>query len=138
MNNKKLLIINIITLIVFIVVVGIGLNQSGYTKSDSNQTEEKSENDEAVGIERVMQFVSLKQSILQTKLPALQLAIEEEPEEDEEKDIMELVDREEEVEDDSVENTEQTVDEPSVDFGNNNGKNNNTNHNTPTTIDPPT
>src|SRR5699024_11889465 len=92
MNNKKLLIINIITLIVFIVVVGIGLNQSGYTKSDSNQTDEKVENNEVVGIDRVMQFVSLKQSILQTKLPALQLATEEEPEEDEEKDMMELED----------------------------------------------
>src|SRR5699024_12658896 len=66
--------------------------QSGYTKSDSNQTDEKVENNEVVGIDRVMQFVSLKQSILQTKLPALQLATEEEPEEDEEKDMMELED----------------------------------------------
>src|SRR5699024_12412888 len=98
MKNKKLLIINIITLIVFIVVVGIGLNQSGYTKSDSKQTDEKSENDEAEVIKRVMQLVSLKQSILKSKLPALQLSIEEKPEEDEEKDMMELEDKENEIE----------------------------------------
>src|SRR5690625_6091639 len=102
MNNKKLLIINIITLTVFIVVVGIGLNHSGFTQTDSNNMNENLDHDETEGLERVMHLVSLKQSVLKTKHPTLQLGFEEQSEEDEEKDMMELEDGEEEIEDDSV------------------------------------
>src|SRR5699024_5379219 len=122
MNNKKLLIINIITLIVFVVVVWVGLNQSGFTKSEPKHTDGEAENIETEEIERVMHLVSLKQSILTSKRPTLQLGIEE-SEEDEEKDLIELEDEEE---------AETTVDTLDIEAGDNNEGNYNTNHPRPT------
>src|SRR5690625_5281762 len=90
MNNKKLLIINITTLIIFIVVVGIGLNQSNFTKADPDHIDEELIDEKSVKeIEKVTRKTSLKKSILKFKFPTTLLGSEDELE-DEEKDLMEL------------------------------------------------
>lgn len=118
MNNKKLLIINILTLTVFIVVVGFGLNQSKYNKADRIDEELADEmiKDET---EKVMQEVSLKKSILKPKNRIAIVDTDEDLEEDE-KELMELEEIEEELEEDSVSEDviDATIDSDQTEVGN--------------------
>src|SRR5690625_2012339 len=123
MNNKKLIIINVITLIIFVTVVGIGLNQSKYTKADPDHKDEEVVDEQVEETEKIMRNVALRQSILKAKLPTALLGLEDELEEDE-KDLMELEEMEEE-EVDSEDVVDTSIANDSMQVGNTNEKLNN-------------